>query len=189
MAVIGQVRHGQFTAPPHFLGDLGFEHAAVAVETDQVAGARVDIASTQGALERTTLTASDGTFAFAAVPGDVVVSVARPDATEEVALSGGRLTAGVVRVGGTVRRPTGPHSPFVHELLAHLEAVGFAGAPRLLGVDDQVILAWLQAEIESAPFQSYLIGDPPKPSHLARGLSLARNPNLDDAEQNADDNA
>jgi hypothetical protein len=58
-------------------------------------------------------------------------------ATEAVALSGGRLTAGVVRVGGTVRRPTGPHSPFVHELLAHLEAVGFAGAPRLLGVDDQ----------------------------------------------------
>jgi protocatechuate 3,4-dioxygenase beta subunit len=51
-----------------------------------VADARVDIASTQGALERTTLTASDGTFAFAAVPGDVVVSVARPDATEEVAL-------------------------------------------------------------------------------------------------------
>jgi hypothetical protein len=26
--------------------------------------------------------------------------------------------------------------------------------------DDQVILAWLQAEIESPPFQSYLIGDP-----------------------------
>jgi hypothetical protein len=24
--------------------------------------------------------------------------------------------------------------------------------------DDQVILAWLQAEIESPPFQSYLIG-------------------------------
>jgi hypothetical protein len=57
-----------------------------------------------------------------------------------------------------------------------------------LGVasDDQVILAWLQAEIESPPFQSYLIGDPPKPSHLARGLALARNPDLDNAEHNAE---
>ena len=52
--------------------------------------------------------------------------------------------------------------------------------------DDQVILAWLQAEIESPPFQSYLIGDPPKPSHLARGLALARNPDLDNAEHNAE---
>ena len=57
-----------------------------------------------------------------------------------------------------------------------------------LGVasDDQVILAWLQAEIESPPFQSYLIGDPPKPSHLARGLALARNPDLDHAEHNSE---
>jgi hypothetical protein len=47
--------------------------------------------------------------------------------------------------------------------------------------DDQVILAWQQAEIESPQFQSYLIGDPPKPSHLARGLALARNPDLDNA--------
>jgi hypothetical protein len=29
--------------------------------------------------------------------------------------------------------------------------------------DHQVILVWLQAEIESPPFQNYLIGDPPKP--------------------------
>jgi hypothetical protein len=52
--------------------------------------------------------------------------------------------------------------------------------------DDQVILAWLRAEIDSPPFQNYLIGDPPKPSHLARGLALARNPDLDNAEQNAE---
>jgi hypothetical protein len=57
-----------------------------------------------------------------------------------------------------------------------------------LGVvsDDEVILAWLQAEIDSPPFQSYLIGDPPKPVHLARGLELARRPDLGDAEQNAE---
>jgi protocatechuate 3,4-dioxygenase beta subunit len=44
------------------------------------------MASAQGALERTTRTADDGTFAFAAVPAEVVVSVGRPDAADEVAL-------------------------------------------------------------------------------------------------------
>jgi hypothetical protein len=52
--------------------------------------------------------------------------------------------------------------------------------------EDQVILAWLQAEIESPRFQAYLIGDPPKPTHLARGLALARNPDLDNAQHNAE---
>jgi hypothetical protein len=63
----------------------------------------------------------------------------RDHATEEpeVSLSGGRLTAGVVRVGDTVRRPGGAHSDFVTRLLCHLEAVGFDGAPRALGVDDR----------------------------------------------------
>ncbi len=57
-----------------------------------------------------------------------------------------------------------------------------------LGVasDDQVILSWLQAEIESPPFQTYLIGDPPKPTHLARALALARNPDLENAQQNVE---
>ena len=55
----------------------------------------------------------------------------------EVPLAGGMQTPGVVRVGDTVRRPTGPHSPFVHDLLRHLEAVCFDGAPRLLGVDER----------------------------------------------------
>jgi hypothetical protein len=50
--------------------------------------------------------------------------------------------------------------------------------------DDQVILAWLQAEIESLDFQQYLVGDPPNPSYLALALKSARSPNLRDAEQN-----
>ncbi|MFI7064427.1 phosphotransferase family protein [Kribbella sp. NPDC050124] len=49
-------------------------------------------------------------------------------------LTGGRLTPGVVRVGDTVRRPA---SPFTATLLRHLETVGFTGAPRYLGRDDQ----------------------------------------------------
>ena len=42
-------------------------------------------------------------------------------------LAGGDVTEGVVRVGDTVRRPVGPHSPLVHALLAHLESAGFEG--------------------------------------------------------------
>lgn len=53
----------------------------------------------------------------------------------EVPLFGGRVTPGVVRVGDTVRRPIGSNASFVHDLLSHLERVGFAGAPRFLGVD------------------------------------------------------
>jgi hypothetical protein len=50
-------------------------------------------------------------------------------------LAGGDVTEGVVRRGDTVRRPVGPHSPLVHALLAHLESVGFEGAPLFLGID------------------------------------------------------
>ena len=43
----------------------------------------------------------------------------------------------VVRIGDTVRRPAGRWTPAVHSLLRHLEDVGFEGAPRVLGFDDQ----------------------------------------------------
>jgi aminoglycoside phosphotransferase (APT) family kinase protein len=68
---------------------------------------------------------------------------------EEIPLLGGCRTAGVVRVGDTVRRPTGPRSPFVHDLLRHLEAVDFAAAPRLLGVDEQgrEVLSFVEGEV------------------------------------------
>jgi hypothetical protein len=51
--------------------------------------------------------------------------------------------------------------------------------------EDQVILAWLQAEIESPGFQQYLIGDPPNPANLSLALKLVRSPNLRDPKQNA----
>lgn len=56
---------------------------------------------------------------------------------DERPLSGGRTTAGVVRIGATVRRPAQANSEFVRRLLRHLEAAGFAGAPRVLGVDKE----------------------------------------------------
>ena len=56
---------------------------------------------------------------------------------DEVPLQGGRVTEGVVRVGDTVRRPLAQRAAFVHAFLEHLEAVGFDGAPRFLGVDNK----------------------------------------------------
>lgn len=56
---------------------------------------------------------------------------------EEIALTGGNMNAGVVRIGDTVRRPAGPWTPSVHALLEHLRSVGYRGAPRPLGLDDQ----------------------------------------------------
>lgn len=54
----------------------------------------------------------------------------------EEPLPGGNL-GGATRVGNTVRRATGPWTPGVHALLRHLEAVGFAETPRVLGIDDR----------------------------------------------------
>jgi hypothetical protein len=53
-----------------------------------------------------------------------------------------------------------------------------------VATEDQVILAWLQAEIESVAFQQYIAGEPPNPAYLAQVLKAARKPNLGDAEQN-----
>ena len=52
-------------------------------------------------------------------------------------LAGGNVAAGVVRVGGTVRKPAGFWTPAVEALLAHLSERGFDGAPRALGRDER----------------------------------------------------
>jgi hypothetical protein len=66
---------------------------------------------------------------------------------DEQPLPGGNA-GGAVLAGGTVRRPAGPWTPAVHALLRHLEARGFAGAPRVLGLDEQgrEILTYLPGE-------------------------------------------
>ena len=74
-----------------------------------------------------------------------------PEQTQvaEEKLAGGAQTAGVVRVGATVRRPLHARSDYVHELLGHLERAGFAGAPRFLGIDDQgrEMLTYFKGEV------------------------------------------
>lgn len=68
----------------------------------------------------------------------------------EEQLRGGNTTV-VVRVGDTVRRPVGPWTPAVHDLLNHLTAVGFTGSPRVLGIDeaDREILEFVPGEVGS----------------------------------------
>lgn len=51
-------------------------------------------------------------------------------------LEGGAV-GGATRIGRTVRRPTGPWTPAVHELLAHLRERGLRGVPAVEGIDDQ----------------------------------------------------
>lgn len=64
------------------------------------------------------------------------------------------MTPGIVRVGSTLRRPTTDRSPFVQAVLLHLEARGFEGAPRFLGIDSQgrEILTYVEGEVlDGAP--------------------------------------
>ena len=71
---------------------------------------------------------------------------------EELPFSEGNVTM-PVRVGDTVRRATGPHTPAVHAFLRHLESEGFAGAPRVLGRDQRgrEILSFLAGETLPRP--------------------------------------
>ncbi|AZN41924.1 phosphotransferase enzyme family protein [Paenibacillus albus] len=73
--------------------------------------------------------------------------------TQEEVLKGGNVNH-IVRNGNTVRRPTGYWSPYVHELLQHIEKQGFEGAPKFVGIDDagREILSFVAGE---APGNDY----------------------------------
>jgi Ser/Thr protein kinase RdoA (MazF antagonist) len=70
----------------------------------------------------------------------------------EVPLPAGRMTQGITRRGDQLLRPTGPWSKAVHELLRHLEAVGFAGAPRFLRTEgEREVLTYLDGDVPADP--------------------------------------
>lgn len=79
---------------------------------------------------------------------------------EEVRLTGGFVND-VVRVGDTVRRSAGPWTPAVHELLRHLETVGFPYSPRVLGMDDRgrEVLSYLDGVSATRPWPAVLRAD------------------------------
>jgi mutator protein MutT len=80
----------------------------------------------------------------------------------EVQLPGGNV-GGATRVGSTVRRPTGPWTPAVHALLAHLKAGGLDAIPRVLGIDDasREILEFVPGDTADAhdPWPSWVWAD------------------------------
>ena len=86
-----------------------------------------------------------------------------PDEGPEIELPRGDVTEGVVRVGGTVRRPHQPQSLAVAAYLDHLERVGFEGSPRYLGRDDagRDVLTFVEGDVP---------GDPPEPWAADEGL-------------------
>lgn len=86
----------------------------------------------------------------------------------EVPLGGGNVTAGLVRVGDTVRRPARPWTPAVHALLVHLHDVGFDGAPRSLGLDDRGrhVVEWVEGRV-THPYE-------PGPSLVSVGRLVRR---------------
>jgi hypothetical protein len=79
----------------------------------------------------------------------------------EIALPAGDVTVGVVRVGDTVRRPHQSSSERVAAYLAHLEAVGFDGAPRYLGRDasGRDVLTFLPGEVPGSPVEPAAVAD------------------------------
>lgn len=62
----------------------------------------------------------------------------------------GASSTGVQRRGDVVLRPAGPWTPTVHSLLRHLEEVGFAGSPRVVGSglarDGRETLTYIEGE-------------------------------------------
>jgi len=66
-----------------------------------------------------------------------------------------------VRVGDTVRRQAGRSASAVHELLLHLEAVGFDGAPRYLGSDElgREVLSWIEGDVPLPPYPAWSMTD------------------------------
>jgi hypothetical protein len=80
----------------------------------------------------------------------------------EVRLEGGTANRGlVVRVGDTVHRPQSAGSSAVQSLLRHLEDVGFEGAPRFLGTDEQgrEVLTYLEGQAAIEPRPAWALTD------------------------------
>lgn len=67
----------------------------------------------------------------------------------KIPLSGGRITAGVVRVGDSVRRPISSDRSLAHGLLRYLEHIGFEATPRFLGIDSEQreSLSYIEGEV------------------------------------------
>jgi hypothetical protein len=85
-------------------------------------------------------------------PCDTGLVACRHPQSAEVVISGGRMTSGMVRRGDRLLRPMGPWSPAVHEYLRYLEAAGFDGAPRVLGIEGgREVLTFIGGDVANDP--------------------------------------
>src|SRR5450830_1685797 len=99
--------------------------------------------------------------------GSTVVSELRDrrhveaESVVEVALPAGDVTWGVVRVGGTVRRPHHAQSYAVAAYLDHLARVGFEASPRFLGRDDAVrdVFTFLEGDVAGIALAPWVLED------------------------------
>jgi phosphotransferase family enzyme len=81
---------------------------------------------------------------------------------DEEVLDGGVANAGaVVRVGDDVLRPTNRHTPTIHALLRHLRAVGFTGAPDVVGLepDGRERLRFIPGLVPMPPYPAWSLTD------------------------------
>jgi hypothetical protein len=80
---------------------------------------------------------------------------------EEVLVGGMDPRWAPVRVGDTVRRVAGSSGEAVRALLLHLEAVGFDGAPRHLGTDEQgrEVLTFIEGDVPLPPYPAWAMTD------------------------------
>jgi hypothetical protein len=97
--------------------------------------------------------------------------------TEQPLVGGFDANHPIMRVGDTVRRPVTPYSPAVRALLLHLEEVGFDGAPRYLGLDEQGrdVVSYIEGDVPLPPYPAWSMTDPAivDLAHLARRLHEA----------------
>jgi hypothetical protein len=79
----------------------------------------------------------------------------------EVSLTGPGAGAGTIRVDDTVRREPDRAPEAMIETLRYLEAVGFAGAPRVLGRDStgRWMLSYLAGDVAMPPYQAWAAED------------------------------
>jgi hypothetical protein len=98
----------------------------------------------------------------APVEGESVPEDGVPEDGAPEVLVGGTANRGrVVRIGDTVRRPWRATSAATQALLGHLAEVGFRGAPRFLGVDDEgrEVLSYVPGAAVTPPYPPWALTD------------------------------
>jgi aminoglycoside phosphotransferase (APT) family kinase protein len=87
----------------------------------------------------------------------------------EEPLIGDGVTAGIVRIGDTVRRPVRPFTATIQAFLRHLHSAGFTAAPVPLGFDEQgrEVLSFVPGDVPRQPL-------PPATATDAVLVALAR---------------